>query len=384
MIYFVVLVTGLNEFMNKKRQGKKILASILFVAIFGALGFFGTYFAAEYFGGISFLDILYTVFIVLVSFPLHIVLHELGHLLGGLLSGYDFIMFRLFRTVWIKTKDGLSKRKEYIQGVMGQALMAPPEMEEKKQPPSFLYHASGLLANLLTAVLFIFLGRGLSNGAISYFFYVSAIVALLLLLLNAIPLQGTDGYNILEQFKRLETKDNITTALYMYRDMVQGASFADVQKYVDLDANTSLKGATAATMYTVKASYFLERKDFEAAHDIYKMLWENIQDLFPGHQPAVALNYLFTLLLTNPAHRDVNKIAHGKFYKDYLKVKQADYLRIYAAKFLYADEAFEKAERLLDEGEQYIHLAPTVTEEKFEEKMYHYLREELHRLRNET
>jgi len=353
------------------------LSQILLIIFFAVLGFIGGNVGAEYIGEIDLLDIIYTILIIGVSFPLHVILHEMGHVLGGLASGYEFIMFRLFNTIWIKTDDGLSKRKEYVPGVMGQALMVPPETKNNEQPPFLLYHSSGVLMNLLTAILFILLGQMTAVGWLAYFHYVSAAVALFLMITNALPLQGTDGYNIRKQFKEPHANTEITTILYMYRDMVQGVPLKDLQQYVDLDSIDSLKNPNAATFYTLKADYFLAEKDFKGAHQIYEMLWNNIHDLFPAHQPNITLNYLFTLLLTNPTHANVEKITQGKIYQKYKDIKQSEYVRVYAAKALYVDEDSKKTEKLLDKGEEYITLAPTVTEEKLEEDLYQFLRDEL-------
>lgn len=154
--------------------------------------------------------------------------------------------------------------------------------------------------NLLTAILFVFLGHVTSIGPLAYFFDVSAIVAGLLILLNALPFQGTDGYNLLQQLIREGTQDEITKALYMYREMVQGASFSELQKYVNLESIDSLKGATAATMYTVRASYFLEIKDFEKAHDTYAYLWRNLSDLFPGSSSRYHLKLFICFTFSEP------------------------------------------------------------------------------------
>jgi len=366
---------------KQKKKWPKVVGKIVFVLFFAALGFLGAYFSLEYIGEIRFIDIIYTVLIVGVSFPLHIILHEMGHVLGGLVSGYQFIMFRLFSTVWIKTSDGLSKRKEHIPGVLGQALMVPPETDNDEQPPFLLYHSSGLIMNLVTAILLVFLGWMTPIGPLAYFLYVSAVVAIFIMITNALPLQGTDGYNIIQQVKDPQAHEEITTILYLYRDMVAGVSLAALQKYVDLEAIDSLKDPNGTTMYTVRADYLLEQKQFAEAHQIYKRLWDNIHDLFPAHQPTLTMSYLFTLLLTDPKHPDVQKITQGKVYKDSQDVKQSEYIRVYVAKSLYADEDFVQAEKLLDEGEEYIPLAATVTEENLEHELYQYLRDELQRMK---
>jgi len=369
-----------------KKQEKKwprVVGKIAFVLFFATLGFLGAYFSLEYIGEIRLLDIVATILIVGVSIFLHIILHEIGHVLGGLVSGYQFIMFRLFSTVWIKTPDGLSKRKEHIPGVLGQALMVPPEMSGQEQPPFLLYHSSGLLMNLVTATFFVFLGLMIPVGTVDYFLYVSAVVALFIIITNALPLQGTDGYNIVQQVKDPKAHEEITKTLYLYRDMVEGASLESLQQYVDLEAIDSLKDPNAATMYTVRADYFLEQKKFAKAHQIYKLLWNNIHDLFPAHQQTITMSYLFTLLLTDPNHRNVQKITQGKIYKDYQEIKQSDYIRVYAAKALYVDEDFKQAEALLNEGEEYIPLTATVTEENLERELYQYLRSEIQRIESQ-
>ena len=362
---------------KEKKNWKKVLSKGFFFIFFTVLGLFGGYYIAPYIGEIRFIDIIYTLFIFMFSLPLHIVLHEIGHILGGFISGYDFIMFRLFNTVWIKIDEGISKRKEYVPGIAGQALMVPPETQEDEQPPFLLYNASGILMNIFTAILFIFIGRVISIQAITHFLFFSALIALLLAITNAIPFQGTDGYNILQYLKHRKAHDEIIDILYMYRDMVRGVSLEELQKYVDLDSFDSFKNPNAATIYTLRASYLFEIKDFKGARKIYETLYKNLDELFEGHKPVVALNYLYTLLLTDPTHPEIPKIIQSKAYQRFKQIKTGDYVRIYAGKALYYDRDIKEAERLINEGEKSIQFSPTLTDQNFEETMYQYLKEDL-------
>jgi hypothetical protein len=364
-----------------KINWKNMIKRILFILLFAAIGFGGGYLLAPHIENITFFGALYAVSVFIFSFPLHVILHEFGHILGGLISGYDFIMFRLFDTVWIKTEEGLSKRKEYIPGVQGQALMIPPATEDNKQPPFLLYHASGILVNLLTGVIFILLGRTLTIDWLVQFFYISSIVAFLLAIANAIPLKGTDGYNISQMLKHDSISSELTNLLTMYQDMVGGASLESLQKYVDLDALGSLENPNTATVYSLRASYLFDEHDFEGARDIYQTLYRNQGKLFAGHQADVTLNYLYALLLTEPDNATVASLINTNTYKQFTKIKQSNYLRIQAAVAMYHQGDFKKTAELLAEGEQYIHLAPTLTEEHFEEAQYDYLNEELERLK---
>ena len=62
-------------------------------------------------------------------FFLHIIIHEAGHLVFGLISGYRFLSFRIFSIIFVKV-DGHIVRKRYsLRGTAGQCLMYPPKEE---------------------------------------------------------------------------------------------------------------------------------------------------------------------------------------------------------------------------------------------------------------
>lgn len=361
--------------MKKDSRFIQLILTSLFLLFFGTLGFFGAYYLAESANNITGVKVLYTIFIIVVSFPLHVILHEIGHLLGGLSSGYQFIMFRLFSTVWIKTKNRLSRRKQYVPGIMGQALMSPPS--DNNRVALLVYNAGGVLMNLMTALIFIVFSIVNSNETVGYSLITSAVVAFLLIIMSLIPVQGTDGYNMIQIYKKEETQSELINILSLYRDMVHGATFEELQKYINLDKISSLQEPTAVNQYDVKASYLLETGDFEGAFDIYQMLYENKDRIFPGHQPDITLNYLFMLLLYKPDHPDVLKIQKNKIYKKYQKIKQANYFRVYATVSLYLEHDYAKTEKLLQQGEKYIPLSPTVTDEFFEIKLYKDLNQDL-------
>ena len=63
----------------------------------------------------------------LVAFILQIVLHEGGHLLFGLLSGYRFVSFRIFNWTLIRQEGKFRLKRFGIAGPGGQCLMLPPD-----------------------------------------------------------------------------------------------------------------------------------------------------------------------------------------------------------------------------------------------------------------
>lgn len=363
---------------KKKRNWKQVFLWILLFIVSGIIGIGGMELIATYMPNFSFIDIILGFLVFILSIPLHIVLHEAGHLIGGLLSGYQFIMFRLFHTVWIKTNEGISRRKQVVQGLLGQALMAPPENEEN--PPFLLYHSSGLIVNLATALLMFYAGWVISNPSVAFLLFLSGGVAFFLFITNIIPMKGNDGYNIVQHYKRPETLAETTNILHLYGGMVRGESFVNLQRYITLDSPKSFENPNTVTFYTAQAAAAFEQYDFNEACKIYQDLWRNRTQLMDLHKPEIYFNYLFCLFLTEPAHEDILKIKETTIYKNYLKMKAADTFKVRAAEAIYAEEDVDKATILLDEGEKLIATAPTISEEKLERHLYAYLREEIQRL----
>lgn len=88
----------------------------------------------------------------LVAYVLQIILHEGGHLLFGLLSGYRFVSFRIFKWTLIRQEGKFRLKRFGIAGTGGQCLMLPPD-KPLEETPVALYHWGGVIANMTTALL---------------------------------------------------------------------------------------------------------------------------------------------------------------------------------------------------------------------------------------
>ena len=77
--------------------------------------------------------------------------HEAGHLVCGLLSGYRFCSYRLGSLMLLREEGRLRLRRLKIAGTAGQCLMAPPPWSEEL--PVILYNLGGCLFNLLRIAL---------------------------------------------------------------------------------------------------------------------------------------------------------------------------------------------------------------------------------------
>ena len=155
---------------KKKKSGKlkKVLGALAFIGISGGIGFLvgwisgglledflGGFFEEYIFSDSWYIEIFKMILVALVfliGYILHIFIHEGGHLIFGLLSGYEFVSFRVGSFVLIR-EDGKFRFKRYnIPGTAGQCLMMPPEKKEGSFP-FILYNLGGALTNIIVSFI---------------------------------------------------------------------------------------------------------------------------------------------------------------------------------------------------------------------------------------
>ena len=135
-----------------------------------------------------------------IAFYAQVIIHEGGHLIFGLISGYRFSSFRIGSLMLIKGTDSrLSIKKFKLAGTGGQCLMSPPELKDGLIPYR-LYNLGGSILNLVSAA--IFLGLSLLFPEVSLIgtaFLLFAVLGLAFALINGVPLHtpmiDNDGYN---------------------------------------------------------------------------------------------------------------------------------------------------------------------------------------------
>jgi len=201
-------------FMSKKKEKKKIdlrgyVGMLFFLAIGGFSGWFIGYYLGETAadGGLgqtlwSFAVLLLGMYVMLYA---QIVIHEAGHLVFGLLTGYRFSLFRIFSLTFLRDPDSgkLKVRRMQLAGTGGQCLLVPPEPVDGKIPFA-LYHLGGVLMNLIASALFFVLYLVTASvPLLSLFFLIGVIVGIAYAMMNGIPMRlgavDNDGYELYAQ-----------------------------------------------------------------------------------------------------------------------------------------------------------------------------------------
>lgn len=136
-----------------KQKKKPQWGLILYFVCCIAAGVVGGTLLAENDVDIELMDMLAAFVLLVVSLYAHIILHEAGHMLCGLATGYGFVSFRIGSVMWEKGDDGRVGRFRYaLAGTGGQCLMSPPEYNGGSFPYVW-YNLGGVLVNFLLAAL---------------------------------------------------------------------------------------------------------------------------------------------------------------------------------------------------------------------------------------
>ena len=139
------------------------------------------------------------VVLLVVACILQVVVHEAGHLVLGLATGYRFRSFRVGSLMLVEQDGRLRLKRLSIQGTGGQCLMGPPDLVAGRIPYR-LYNLGGVLANTLVSLAAAVLAFALPQRLAAIFFAFLALVGLVFALTNGLPLTvggvNNDGKNL--------------------------------------------------------------------------------------------------------------------------------------------------------------------------------------------
>lgn len=167
----------------------------------------------------------------LIALYLQLLLHEAGHLLGGLLTGYRFCSFRIGSLILFRGRDGLRFGRFSLPGTSGQCLLAAPKAQEDM--PVVLCHLGGCLMNLLTAAIAAaaaLLIPGRTWGG--YFLWLLAVAGGALALMNGVPFKlamlNNDGRNTLDLARSPEARRAMRRQLLINERQTMGERLRDM------------------------------------------------------------------------------------------------------------------------------------------------------------
>lgn len=209
-------------------------------------------------------------FLIYVSLFTQIIIHESGHLVFGLVTGYRFSSFRIGNFMWIKYKNKLHFKRFSLAGTGGQCLMVPPEMKNGRVP-FVLYNLGGSLFNILFGILFLFLWFAF-NGVpfLSETLLMLSVIGFMYALINGIPMRlGTidnDGYNAISLGKSGESIRAFWIQMKINEQVSAGMRLKDMpDDWFFVPSSESMKNSMAAVIGVFTCNRLMDEQKFEEA-----------------------------------------------------------------------------------------------------------------------
>ncbi len=267
----------------KNIMKNKIVKSILLILGFMIIGFGSGFILGEYFGksidmnvtGINIFDTIIKIsaflLIVLGGFLVHIIIHEAGHMIFGLMTDYSYVSFRIGSHTIVRQDGKLKLKKFNIPGTAGQCLMVPPELKNGKYP-FVIYNFGGAIMNLIVAIVSILVIVYVDNLPfyINIILATSGICGIFLGLTNAIPLKiggiANDGYNVLSMYRDEDARMGFYLQLKINGLQSQGMRLKDMPfEDFKLEDGADFSNPLNTGLGLMRYYWYLDNMDFEMA-----------------------------------------------------------------------------------------------------------------------
>ena len=248
-------------------------------------------------------NILWMLVGLLIAYVIHIAIHEGGHLVAGLMTGYRFVSYR-FQNWTVFRKDGhLQCRNFELAGTGGQCLMAPPD-KPIEQIDTRWYNAGGVLANILLVVIAAVLlwAFDLSKW-MNEIMTMMVIIGILVALMNGIPMKlggvANDGLNLLQMEKDLPAKQSFCNILEINARSQEGQTYGEMpERLFELPQPFDWKNAMHTGNAISVATRLTALHQWEEAYQLLSEALDNKDDIMVLYQQELETMMTVTCIAT--------------------------------------------------------------------------------------
>ena len=264
-----------------------------------------------------------TLVFLYVAVMIHIVLHEAGHLIFGMMSGYHFSSFRIGGHMLMKEDGKLVHRKMKIAGTGGQCLMSPPEMVDGKFPV-VLYNLGGSIVNLVVTAVAIPVFGAIDKGSIfALFFFLFIAMGAITGLSNGIPLRtntiDNDGYNAISLGKSREAMRAFWIQMKVNEQLTKGLRVKDMpDEWFEVPSDEAMKNSMVATIGVYAANRLMDQHRFDEAEALMNHMLEIESGMVALHRNLIICDLVY-LELIGQNRSDRLETLYSKELKKFIK-----------------------------------------------------------------
>lgn len=239
---------------------------------------------------------------LLVAMLVQIILHEAGHLVFGLLSGYGFSSFRIGSLMLLKENGKLRLCRHSLAGTGGQCLMTPPDMVDGKIP-YVLYNLGGCIFNLAAGLILLGVYFLLPPGGIAGMLaLIGTIVGIGFALLNGIPLDNgltpNDGHNALSLGKDPRALRAFWVQMKVVEQIARGVRLKDMpEEWFDMPRRENVKNSMVAAVEVFACNRLLDMGKLAEADKRMEQLLASDVGVVGLHRRLLTCDRIFCLLV---------------------------------------------------------------------------------------
>jgi hypothetical protein len=251
-----------------------------------------------------------------------IIIHEFGHMVFGLLSGYKFISYRI-GNILIKKENGKFKFKKFsLAGTGGQCIMSPPDMVNDDYP-IILYNLGGSFMNFIVGLIILIIYY-FSEETLILDYILSTLGAYNIFngIINLVPtkskLISNDGYNAYALSINKGGRHALWINLKVEEYSSKGISLKDMPKeFFIMPSDESMKNTFVASLGYICCGYLFECGKKKESIDSINHLLEIDSGLVGIHRGLLKCQLICFNLLNN--NIDEAKALYTNEQKSFMK-----------------------------------------------------------------
>ena len=309
-------------FKNKESIVRNGILALAFFA-----GWFGFSYINQVSGGVTmsntwiFSVIAMSLIAVIVGMIINIILHEFGHLLGGLLTGWRFVYFGIFNLLFIKEDGKVVRKTAQFQDAAGICRMAPPEMKNGTLPHR-LYLFGGVFMNLVCmavcAVLFFHFAPSAPFWARA--FLIAGLAGAFIVATNLIPGKTghamNDGYLLLHLGKPKNTEMRLrfwrNSNLVALRASGVRARDIPTAYFEWANRNERISDPFVLEAALLPYEHLIDKGEMEEARAYLQLVRDCLDNSLETFMPAIDLHLLFHELINECREEKINRLYTAK------------------------------------------------------------------------
>ena len=298
---------------------------------------------------------------LIITAILQFTLHEVGHLLFGLATGYKFSSIRIYKYALVKDESGFHVKKFNIQGTGGQCIMTLPEDTNPTRVPFFWYNAGGVIVNVLLFAISIAVLSYCNLGMVAKsFFIMLAFTGAFIAIINGVPLSFNglcnDGRNILLLMRNKRSRRFFLHMMQAASELSRGKRLKDMPRewFEDIPVDSPKEYFLLANRINY-AALLEDLGRLDDARHVYEEISSFGKDLPGLIRLEIGADHILMELLTTGRH-DVVGTIYDKSQQAYInssyKFSPIKTVALYALALLHDNDPV-RAKQMLDELESH-------------------------------